>query len=203
MSKTGQNSDMDQNKIRTEIRTKYARAADSPEELFKYPTGRSGARGLGYPVDLIESAPRRVVEGFSGIGNPLAILPVELGSKVLDVGCGTGFDLFCSSRKIGGRGLAAGIDITPEMVAQAVRTLEIPGTKNIKVVCNAVENISFLNETFDIVIANGTLNLSPDKPNAFSEIFRVLRPGGRLQFADLVLKRPLPESEKTPRSWSE
>lgn len=194
---------MNRNQIRNDIRTKYARAANSPEKLFKYPTGRSGARGLGYPEKLIESAPRRVMEGFCGIGNPLAIMRVELGSKVLDVGCGTGFDLFCASREIGEDGLATGIDITPEMVRQAAQALEIPGIANIKAICNAVENISFLDETFDIVISNGTLNLSPDKPNAFSEILRVLRPGGRLQVADLILKKALPEGEKTPRNWSD
>lgn len=194
---------MNRNQLRNEIRTKYARAANSQEKLFKYPTGRSGARGLGYPEKFIESAPRRVVEGFCGIGNPLAIMPEEPGSKVLDVGCGTGFDLFCSSREIGENGLAAGIDITPEMVYQAAQLLKIPSISNIKAICNAVENISFLDETFDIVISNGTLNLSPDKPNAFREILRVLRPGGRLQFADLILKRALPEGEKTLRNWSD
>ena len=128
---------------------------------------------------------------------------MELGSKVLDVGCGTGFDLFCSSREIGEDGLAVGIDITPEMVRQVSAEIEVPGIANTKAICNAVENISFRDETFDIVISNGTLNLSPDKPNAFSEILRVLRPGGRLQFADLILKRALPEGEKTPRNWSD
>lgn len=194
---------MDCDQIRNEIRAKYERAANSPEKLFRYPIGRSGARGLGYSEKLIESAPLPVLEEFCGIGNPLAIMPVERGSKVLDVGCGTGFDLFCSSRTIGAHGLAAGIDITPRMVRKATQALGIPSIANVKAICNAVENISFLDETFDIVISNGTLNLSPDKPKAFREILRVLRPGGRLQFADLILKRVLPEGEKTPRNWSD
>ncbi len=189
--------------IRREIRAKYAKVADTPENLFNYPTGRAGAEGLAYEADLIAAAPAGIVDGFCGVGNPFSIAPLEARDRVLDIGCGTGFDLYCASRKVGPRGFAAGIDLTPAMAARAAREFARCGIGNAQALCGAAEAIPFAAESFDIAISNGTLNLSPQKRTAFAEIFRVLRPGGRLQFADIVLKKELPEKERSARAWSE
>jgi arsenite methyltransferase len=189
--------------IRLEIRTKYAQAADSPENLFAYPTGRSGAEGLGYASELIAGAPSEVVGGFCGVGNPFAIAPIEPGVRVLDIGCGSGFDLYCTSRMVGSRGLVVGIDMTPEMASRAGRGLAKSSILNAQVLCGAAEELPLAPETFDIVISNGVLNLSPRKSKAFAEIFRVLRPNGRLQFADIILEKGLPEEKKSVQAWSE
>lgn len=189
--------------IRHEIRNKYSRAAESPEELFAYPTGRRGAGGLDYPTALIKSAPDEIIEGFCGVGNPFTIAPIEPSERVLDIGCGTGFDLYCASRTIGPQGLAVGIDITPKMAVLAGRAFARHETENVQILCGAAEELPVAPCTFDVVISNGALNLSPRKEKAFAEIFRALRPGGRLQFADIILQKKLPEEEKSARAWSE
>lgn len=189
--------------IRREIRRKYDQAAESPENLFAYPTGRSGAEGLDYSSQLIRSAPEEVVDGFCGVGNPFTPAPIASEARVLDIGCGAGFDLFCASRVVGRRGLAVGIDITPKMALRSGRAFAEHGVDNALVLCGAAEELPLAPCTFDVVISNGSLNLSPQKGKAFAEIFRVLRPGGRLQFADIVLTEKLPEEEKSARSWSQ
>ena len=189
--------------IRCEIRTRYARAADAADNRFAYPTGRSGAEGLAYAAALIAAAPPAMVDGFCGVGNPFAIAPVEPAARVLDLGCGTGFDLYCASRLVGSRGFVAGIDLTPEMAARTGRSLAAGGIGNARVLCGAAEEIPIAAQAIDIVLSNGVLNLSPQKAKAFAEIFRVLRPKGRLQFADIVLEQELPEEERSARAWSE
>ena len=189
--------------IRREIRNKYDLAAESPEELFAYPTGRTGAEGLGYPTELTRSAPDEIADGFCGVGNPFTIAPIEPSEKVLDIGCGAGFDLFCASRKVGSQGLAVGIDITPKMAVRAGRAFLRQGTDNVQVLCGAAEELPVAPGTFDVVISNGALNLSPRKEQAFAEIFQALRHGGRLQFADIILTEELPEEQRSARAWSE
>lgn len=189
--------------IRSEIKKKYAQASKSPESLFAYPTGRNGAEGLNYPPELIKAAPAELLEGFCGVGNPFVIAPIGLGDSILDLGCGAGFDLYCASRMVGSGGFPVGVDLTPEMAARAARLLSGGENNNVQVICGAAEELPVAPNTFDIVISNGVLNLSPQKPMAFDEIFRVLRPGGRLQFADIILKEKFPEEEKSARSWSE
>jgi len=169
-----------------------------------YPTGRAGALALGYDHAAIEAAPPELLESFCGVGNPLALGPPARGERVLDVGCGGGFEVFVAARCVGPRGRAQGIDLTPEMVGLANAGLAKAGLGWAQVNQGSAEQIPCETGAFDLVISNGALNLSPDKERAFGEIYRVLRGGGRLQFADIVRGGDgLCEAAGDPDAWSQ
>ena len=191
-------------RIRAAIRRKYAAVAESPAGRFRYPLGREGLAFLHYGDDLLAGVPEPVVASFCGVGNPFSLGGIEPGEAVLDVGCGAGFDLILAAGQAGPAGRACGIDMTPQMVAKALRHMELAGADNAAAYEGKVEELPFPDETFTTVISNGVLNLSPLKERACAEIYRVLKPGGRLQFADIVLQ---PGSEQDaahdPDAWSD
>jgi arsenite methyltransferase len=188
--------------IREAVKRRYAQASRCVDDLFRYPTGLAGAQQLGYEQAWIEAAPAEMIAGFCGIGNPFALGPIGPGDTVLDVGCGAGFDLFCASRLVGVNGKIVGIDLTSEMVALTERNLKAAGIANAQVRQAGAEAIPFPDASFAVVIANGVLNLAIEKEKSFSELHRVLKKGGRLQFADVVLARELPPLEMTAVAWS-
>lgn len=178
--------------IQEAVRNKYADVSSSAQGKFQYPTGRAGALVLGYDPSTVGGMPDAVLEAFCGVGNPFSLGLINPGNVVLDVGCGAGVDLIVASRLVGPTGRVYGIDLTPEMVGKAQTNLCVTGVENVEVRVAKSEAIPYDNCTFDVVISNGVLNLSPQKKESFQEIYRVLRPGGRLQFADIVLKEDLP-----------
>lgn len=148
--------------------------------------------------------PDELLQSFCGVGNPFAIETIEKGSSVLDIGCGAGFDLAVACRLVGEQGKAYGVDLTPEMVDRANRNLAALRLSNGEVRQVLSERLPFGNDGFDVVISNGVINLSPNKARLFAEIFRVLKPGGRLQFADIILSRELPPHLRASvESWSQ
>lgn len=172
--------------------------------MFSYPTGRQGALLLGYDSDLLSSLPDAVLESFCGVGNPLAIAPVPSGAAILDIGCGAGVDLLVAAGLTGPGGLVRGVDLTPEMVQRARANIGLAGGDSIEVMETTDDRLPFADALFDLVISNGVINLSPDKPGLFAEIFRVLKTGGRLQFADIILEKELPPHlERNVASWSQ
>ena len=173
--------------IRQGIAERYRKVAASPHGLFKYPTGEQSALGLGYPPDLLRAIPTDVRERFVGVGNPFALGPIHPGEAVLDLGCGAGFDAFIAAQLVGPKGRVVGIDLSPEMIAVAETGLEEAGFSNVEFRLTQVEDLPFPEESFDVALSNGVLNLIPDKPQALREIFRVLRPGGRVQTCDIGL----------------
>lgn len=188
--------------IRESVLRKYRRTAECPNGLFPYKTGRDGLRALGYDVKLVEALPESVSEYFCGVGNPFAIGPVSKGDAILDVGCGGGVDLIIAANLTGLEGKAVGLDLTEEMVARAEENIARTGVLAL-VVKGEAEELPFPAEVFDLVISNGVINLSPAKDNVFSEIFRILKRGGRLQFADIVLAGTLPQEQALrPEAWS-
>jgi SAM-dependent methyltransferase len=175
------------NTIREGIAEKYRKVAVSPQGLFKYPTGEQSALGLGYPPDLLWVIPTDVRERFVGVGNPFALGPISPGETVLDLGCGAGLDAFIAAQLVGPTGRVVGIDLSPEMIAVAqagVREAKFP---QVEFQVAQVEVLPFPDASFDVALSNGVLNLIPDKAAALREIFRVLRPGGRLQACDIGL----------------
>lgn len=196
--------ELDVTQIQEAVRKKYAEVSRSVEGKFQYPTGRTGVEALGYDPSFLGHLPDELVESFCGVGNPFSLGPIKLGESILDVGCGAGFDLIVASRLVGPTGLVCAVDLTPEMVERAQTNLRRAGVSNGQVHCAGSEEIPYADSTFDVVISNGVLNLSPEKETSFSEIYRVLKPHGRLQFADIVLKEDLPSQVATSlEAWSE
>lgn len=190
--------------MRTGIRQKYRSVVISAKGFFRYPTGREGALQLGYDTELVASLPDSVLRGFCGVGNPFSIAPIAPGATILDIGCGTGFDLIVAARLTGTLGRVHGVDLTREMISRAQTNILLTGTKNAEVTAVDDERIPHADGAFDVVISNGVINLSPDKPRLFAEIFRVLKPAGRLQFADIILEKSLPpELTGNVASWSQ
>ena len=188
--------------IQEAIQKKYAQVSETAAGVFSYPTGQEGADFLDYPLAKWPDLPDHLLESFCGVGNPFTLGPIEKGESVLDIGCGAGFDLYVACQMVGKEGRVSGIDLTPEMVEKAQRNLEDAACQA-DIRAASSEAIPFETDTFDVVISNGVLNLSPLKEQTFSEIYRVLKPGGRLQFADSISTQELPAgTEKSLEAWS-
>jgi arsenite methyltransferase len=175
-------------RIQDAVRSKYAEVSNTAVGKFNYPTGRDGAILQGYDITIIQSMSDDLIESFCGVGNPFTLGPINKGETILDVGCGAGFDLIVASHFIGQHGRVYGIDLTPEMAEKAKANLRRYGVSNGHIQVAGAELIPHDDSAFDVIISNGVLNLSPLKEKSFREIYRVLRPNGRLQFADIVLK---------------
>jgi arsenite methyltransferase len=200
----GEISPRDFDAIRTAIRGKYAEVAISAAGKFGYPTGKTGAEALGYDSGVIRQAPSRLLESFCGVGNPFLLGEIRSGEVVLDFGCGAGFDLYVASRTVGKNGRVCGVDLTQEMVKLAARNLAAAGATNFEVKKIDSEEIPYPDNFFDVVTSNGVINLSPRKAACFRELYRVLKPGGRVQFADVVLENDLPAGlADSPEAWSQ
>jgi arsenite methyltransferase len=182
--------------LRSEIQRTYAAVSDDPDRDFMFPTGRAWAQELGYPAELLEGVPETSCESFAGVANPFALGPLNLGEDVLDVGCGAGMDTLIAAQMVGPTGSVTGIDVTPEMAAKARRSVTVMGLETVRIVEGSAEQLPFPDASFDVVISNGVIDLIPDKDAVFSEIVRVLRPGGRIQLADVTVQRPVSEEGK-------
>ena len=174
----------------------------APSYRPAYPTGRAGAAGLGYDPGILDAAAPGLVEAFCGLGNPFLLGEVTAGEAVLDVGCGAGFDCFVASTLVGPAGRVEGVDLTPAMVSRASHHLSESGATSASVQVASAECLPFADESFDVVLSNGALNLMPDKPVVFREIHRVLRSGGSFQFADVVRVQAPSDEHGDPDAWS-
>jgi len=178
--------------LKSEIKKTYARVSTKPEEDFVFPTGRAWAEDLGYP-DELAAVPENAVESFAGVANPFSLGRLEPGERVLDLGSGAGTDSLVASRMVGPDGSVTGIDMTPEMLDKARGAAAEMGAENVEFVEGEAEKLPFADESFDVVISNGVIDLIPDKDAVFSELHRVLAPGGRIQIADVTIQRPVSE----------
>jgi len=182
--------------LRSEIQRTYADVSTQPDQKFIFPTGRAWAQDLGYPQDLLARVPEASCESFAGVANPFSMGALQPGEDVLDVGCGAGMDSLVAAQMVGASGSVTGIDMTPEMVAKARGSIAEMGLGNVMIVEGSAEHLPFDDASFDVVISNGVIDLIPDKDAVFSEITRVLRPGGRIQLADVTIQNPVSEESK-------
>jgi SAM-dependent methyltransferase len=189
--------------IHDAVQRKYREVSRQPQGHFSYPVGRDSLRRLGYAPEWLAGLPSNVVERFVGVGNPFHLRQPGEGEWVLDVGCGCGLDAFVAAHLAGRRGYSAGLDLTIEMLGVARDARDRLGRGNLAFVEGTAEALPFESETFDLVVSNGALNLVPDKEAAFQSIWRVLRRGGTLAVADLIVIETIPEKVlKDVDAWS-
>jgi arsenite methyltransferase len=184
--------DIDVALLKGEIKKTYASVSAEPERDFIFPTGRAWAEDLGYPEELA-NVPQTAVESFAGVANPWELGRLASGERVLDLGSGAGTDSLVAAQMVGEAGRVTGIDMTREMLAKARTAATEIGATNVDFVEGEAEHLPFEDETFDVVISNGVIDLIPDKDAVFAELHRVLVPGGRLQIADVTIQNPVSE----------
>ncbi len=183
---------VDVDTLRAQVRVKYRDVATDPHGAHHFHTGRSLAARLGYDQTVVDALPDRAVESFAGVGNPFSLRRLEPGARVVDVGSGAGFDSFIAAHQVGATGRVIGIDMTPEMLGKSRTTAEQLELPHVEFREGLAETMPVESGWADVVISNGVINLCADKQAVFAEIFRVLRPGGVLQFADIANGRPVP-----------
>ena len=182
--------------LRKEVQEKYAEVAVNPDQTFHFHHGRPLAEILGYAMDQVDAMPPQAVESFAGVGNPFSLGAIQLGETVLDVGSGGGFDSFIAGQAVGPGGKVIGVDMTEAMLDNARGTAKQMGQEQVEFRQGFVEDMPVPDGSIDVVISNGVINLCPDKYEAFEEVFRTLKPGGRLYLADIVVHKPVPDAAK-------
>jgi arsenite methyltransferase len=182
--------------LRQQVQSKYIEVATEPEKGFHFHTGWPLAEMLGYDRSEVDALPDFVVDSFAGTGNPFSVGQLPPGAEVLDLGCGAGFDTLLAARQVGPKGRVTGVDMTEAMLDKARLGASHLGLENVTLLRGFIEDIPVESESIDVVISNGVLNLCPDKLAVMREVHRVLRPGGRIQIADITVHKAVPQSAK-------
>jgi arsenite methyltransferase len=187
--------DLDTLRLRAEIQSIYARVASEPSGSFHFHRGPAyAAEMLGYDANALQTLPANTTASFAGVANPHRLAPITPGATVVDIGCGAGMDLLLAARAAGPRGRAIGIDMTEAMAERARTEARAIGLDNVEVRLGDALSLPVDSESADFVISNGVLNLTPDKQQAFGEVFRILKPGGQFLYGDIIVASELSES---------
>jgi arsenite methyltransferase len=194
----------DRDQILSAVRDMYTDVALEPTRAFHFPTGREACLFVGYPQPWLDGLPEAAVESFAGVGFPFRAGVIQPGDRVLDIGAGSGTDALTAARLVGPEGVVFALDLTPAMLAKLRNNVDQAAASNVRVVEGNAEAIPLDDGSIDVITSNGVLNLVPNKGAAFREMYRVLRPGGTVQLADIVVAKPAGEkSRANPRLWAE
>lgn len=187
---------IDREILRSEISKEYSEVVNNPEQGFHFHTGRPLARILGYPDSLVDQVPEAALKPFAGTGNPFSLGELRSGERVVDMGSGAGFDSLIAAKMVGPSGQVVGVDMTQPMLKKARSAAEEAGLTNVEFREGHAESMPVPDGWADVVISNGVVNLCPDKSEVFGEIYRVLKPGGRIQIGDIMVEKAVPDEAK-------
>ena len=185
---------VDVERLREEVQRKYVEVLEHPEREYHFHTGRRAARNNGYLDQWLEGLPEEAVASYAGVANPFHWGLPKPGEHVVDVGSGAGLDALIAARAVGPDGHVIGVDMTPEMLERARAAAAAGGIANVEFRQGLAERLPVEKGWADLVISNGVINLVPNKLGAYRQVARALRPGGRVQVADICVERPVPES---------
>jgi SAM-dependent methyltransferase len=190
------NPPVDVDVLRREIQHTYTEVSTDQDQRFIFPTGRAWAEELDYPQPELARVPDATVESFAGVANPFSLGRIEPGEVVLDLGCGAGTDLLIAAQMTGPEGHVIGVDMTAAMLERARASARTMDLTNVEVHESLIESLPLDDDSVDVVLSNGVIDLVPDKDAVFAEIDRVLRPGGRLQVADVIIHTEVSEDAR-------
>jgi len=184
---------VDLEQLRAEVQSKYREVAEAPTAEYHFHTGRAHALRLGYPASPLDQLPEVACEAFAGVANPFHWGTPQPGERVVDLGSGAGMDSLLAALWVGAEGCVIGVDMTTEMLERSRRIAASLAFANVEFRQGVIENAPVEDGWADVVISNGVINLCPDKLGVYSEIARMLRPGGRMMIADICIEKPVPE----------
>ena len=183
---------MDKTRLRDGVRRAYSAAAERPRDKHPFPVGRALAESLGYPQDLLAALPPVSVDAFSGVSNVAVFAEIPVGAVVLDLGCGAGLDSLIAAQRVGPKGRVIGVDFSEAMLARACQSAAEVGVGHVEFYQADAEKLPIEDGLIDVALVNGIFNLNPGMDEIFGELARVVRQGGQVYAAELILHEPLP-----------